>query len=244
MELDRALRELEAAGTEQNRKVYRAHGAKDPMFGVSFKKLDELKKAIVVDHALAEALWATGNTDARMLAAKIADPARATPASIQAWASEVDYYCLADVLSGFVATTAHAAVLAERWTRSGEDFIAQMGYNLVAHRALAGGPDPDAVFEPWIETIRGGIGRAKNRTRHAMNNALIAIGIRNDRLEALAVAAARSIGKVQVDHGATGCKTPDAVEYIAKARAHRRAQEAKRAAAPGKPARRPQKPKA
>ena len=27
---------LKAAGTEQNRKVYRRHGARDPLFGVSF----------------------------------------------------------------------------------------------------------------------------------------------------------------------------------------------------------------
>ena len=49
-----------------------------------------------------------------------------------------------------------------------------------------------------------------------MNSALIAIGIRNEDLERKAIEIAREIGKVQVDHGATSCKTPDAEPYIKK----------------------------
>ncbi|BCC12424.1 hypothetical protein BCM0074_2807 [Bacillus cereus] len=51
-----------------------------------------------------------------------------------------------------------------------------------------------------------------------MNSALIAIGIRNEDLEQIAIEVAHKIGKVQVDHGATSCKTPDAESYIKKAR--------------------------
>jgi hypothetical protein len=35
-----------------------------------------------------------------------------------------------------------------------------------------------------------------------------------------ALAAAARIGKVEVDHGDTDCKTPDAAQYILKTRAH------------------------
>ena len=45
---------------------------------------------------------------------------------------------------------------------------------------------------------------------------MISIGGRNSRLQRKAVAAAKRIGKVEVDHGETGCKTPDAVSYIKK----------------------------
>ncbi len=51
-----------------------------------------------------------------------------------------------------------------------------------------------------------------------MNSALIAIGIRNEDLERQTIEIAREIGKVEVDHGATSCKTPDAESYIKKAR--------------------------
>lgn len=51
-----------------------------------------------------------------------------------------------------------------------------------------------------------------------MNSALIAIGIRNEGLERQVIEIAREIGKVEVDHGATSCKTPDVESYIKKVR--------------------------
>jgi len=53
--------------------------------------------------------------------------------------------------------------------------------------------------------------------RHAMNGALIAIGIRNPKLQEKAILTARKIGKAKVDHGETSCQTPDAEAYILKA---------------------------
>ncbi|MFH1842293.1 MAG: hypothetical protein ABIF77_03730 [bacterium] len=46
---------------------------------------------------------------------------------------------------------------------------------------------------------------------------LIAIGTQDRRFENTALTATRRIGKVEVDHGKIGCKTPDAVTYIPKA---------------------------
>jgi hypothetical protein len=60
------------------------------------------------------------------------------------------------------------------------------------------------------------MGRAGNRTRHSMNGALIAIGVRNTELRAAAEATSGRIGIVIVDHGETGCVTPAATPYIAK----------------------------
>ena len=45
----------------------------------------------------------------------------------------------------------------------------------------------------------------------------------NDALEARALAVAKAIGKVYVDHGQTNCKTPDAANYIHKGRERQRA---------------------
>ena len=49
-----------------------------------------------------------------------------------------------------------------------------------------------------------------------MNSAVIAIGSRSPQMRELALAAAARIGKVTVDHGQTGCQTPDAASYIRK----------------------------
>ena len=62
-----------------------------------------------------------------------------------------------------------------------------------------------------------------------MNNALIAIGLRDERLATLARAAAARIGRVEVDHGETNCKTPDAIPYMDRGWARKRARAAARA---------------
>lgn len=59
----------------------------------------------------------------------------------------------------------------------------------------------------YLGTIEKEIHSRKNRVRHAMNGALISIGFRRPSLTKQALAAAKRIGKVEVDHGETGCKT-------------------------------------
>ena len=56
MNYDQAMKELEAAGTAQNRKVYARHGIGENMFGVSFATLEKLRKQIKVNHELAAQL--------------------------------------------------------------------------------------------------------------------------------------------------------------------------------------------
>jgi hypothetical protein len=73
---------------------------------------------------------------------------------------------------------------------------------------------PDSYFEDRLKEIEEGIHTGKNQTRHAMNGTLIAIGIRNPKLEKKAMAVAKRIGVVEVDHGPTSCKTPEAISYI------------------------------
>ena len=62
----------------------------------------------------------------------------------------------------------------------------------------------------------------KIRTKHAMNTARCAIGIGREALREEAVRSAKRIRKVEVDHGETGCKTPDAVAYIQRAAKRKR----------------------
>ena len=106
----------------------------------------------------------------------------------------------------------------EKWTISNSEWIGQAGWNLLARLAMNADDLPEGFFEPYLNIIEREIHTRKNRVKYAMNNALIAIGIRIEKLEKKAIAAARKIGKVQVDHGETNCKTPAAADYIGKAR--------------------------
>ena len=82
---------------------------------------------------------------------------------------------------------------------------------------------PDHFFTPYLRVIQREIHQRRNWVRSAMNGALIAIGVRNPALEKEALAVAKAVGPVEVAHGETGCKTPDATAYIHKTLARRKA---------------------
>jgi hypothetical protein len=125
-------------------------------------------------------------------------------------------------LVGFVGKTRDARLWMERWIDSDSEWIGRAGWHLLGQLAANDPALPDAFFEPYLARIERDIHAEKNRVREAMNNALIAIGMRDDALEARALSVAKAIGKVHVDHGDTNCKTPDAIGYIRKGRERQR----------------------
>jgi 3-methyladenine DNA glycosylase AlkD len=221
MNLGEVGRELKRLGTAQNRKVYGRHGVREPMYGASFADLRALRKKIKTDQPLAEELWASGNHDSRVLATMIADPDGIRAISLESWLRDLDNYVIADAFSGLVWRTPFARSKAEKWLKSRKEFIGQVGYNLLAYLAMNDEDLPDSYFEDHLRKIEAEIHGSANRIRHAMNQALIAVGVRNPVLQRRAITTARRIGKVEVDHGETSCKTPDAVAYIKKVIKHR-----------------------
>ncbi|PGV69989.1 DNA alkylation repair protein [Bacillus thuringiensis] len=218
MLLEEVMQQLEEYGTEQNRKTYKNHGAKEPQFGVSFANLKLLKKKIKKDTDLAVELWETKNMDAMTLATYILDPKNLTTEQLNSWVQDVDYYCLMDVFMTSICTSPIAIERMEEWTKSNDEWIGRAGWSLLANISIKNKALHDGFFSPYLEEIKENIHNEKNRKKEAMNSALIAIGIRNEDLERQAIEIAREIGKVEVDHGATSCKTPDAESYIKKAR--------------------------
>jgi 3-methyladenine DNA glycosylase AlkD len=213
---------LKSLGTAQNRKVYARHGVGGKMYGVSFANLGRLTREIKKDHALSQELWRSGNHDARVLATMVADPLEASRQLIDAWKRDLDNYVITDAFSIFVAKTRFAQGRLERWTKSSQEWTGRAGWLIFARLAMKDGVLADEYLEARIPVIEERIHKAKNRVRDAMNSALIAIGARSAALEEKAVAAALRIGKVEVDHGRTGCKTPDAVTCIRKTRARKK----------------------
>jgi 3-methyladenine DNA glycosylase AlkD len=221
MTFPEAMQSLESLGTAQNRQIFTKHGYGPSTFGVSFANLEKLRKSIRSDHGLARELWASGNSDARILATMIADPAQATSKELDALVKEVDFYVLASLYSRFVAASKFAKIKMESWVKSKNDFISQTGWSIFALLVAADSALTDDYLAKVLPDIEKHIHTSKNRTRHAMNMAVVAIGLRNPKLQKLALASAARIGKVEVDHGETGCKTPDAAAYIRKAAARR-----------------------
>jgi 3-methyladenine DNA glycosylase AlkD len=215
------LARLKKLGKPGAAAIYRRHGATGEVWGVSFADLGKLTKQVKRNHALACGLWDSGVVDARTLALMVADPAALTPAVADRWLREANAPVLLQYLARLVARTPFAAEKMESWARSRDDSARTCGCVVMA-ALLMRGELPDDQCRRHLVSIEKTIHDAPNRTRHAMNMGLIAIGIYRPALEQEAIAAARRIGKVEVDHGETGCKTPDAEQYIIKAKARKR----------------------
>lgn len=215
------LAKLKKLGKPNTADIYRRHGASGELWGVSFADLGKLSKQIKVDHALARELWDSGVVDARTLALMVADPAEMTPSAAEAWLREANAPMLLLYLAQLVTRTAFARGKLEAWTKSKREFPRTCGYTLLAVM-LGKQQVSDADARRYLAEIEKSIHGSPNRAREAMNSALIALGTYAPGLEQEAIAAARRIGKVEVDHGDTGCKTPDAEAYILKARARRK----------------------
>ena len=215
------LLELELLGTEQNRKVYYRHGVTGYQFGVSFANLKRLAKRIGKNTSLAEMLWCSGVHDARLLATMVADSQTIKECLLDRWMADLDNYVLTDAFSELVGRTRFALKKADEWSTSTQEWAGAAGWNLVAQLALHDSSLEDSFFLAKLADIEKNIHHRPNRTRYSMNNALIAIGVRNPALEKAALAASDRIGKVLVDHGETSCKTPDARAYILKTRQRR-----------------------
>jgi len=222
MELADLMKELEGLGRESHRKTYTRHGVKEPMFGVSYADFKVIVKKIKKNHNLAVQLWETGNYDARILATMIADPKQLSLEHINTWVNQLGHYAITDAFAGMVAGSDFVQPKMAEWVEADNEWICCAGWNLLAHLALEHPNLPDEFFLPYLLTIQNHIHQGKNRVRYNMNNALIAIGRRNEILKEKALAVAKVIGKVEVDHGPTWCKTPLAEEYILRERPDRK----------------------
>src|SRR5262245_23311113 len=230
MNLTEVMSALERAGSEGTRKTLQRHGARPPLFGVSYGDLYGLQKRLGTDHALAQQLWNSGNHDARVLATLIADTGRANDALLEEWLHDSQGRALLTMFAAFAGRSRAGRDAAWRWIEDLAEHRQAAGWTVLA--VAAGQADAD---EPRLAALLPRIARsihaAPNSARHAMNSCLIAIGGR-PALTEKALAAAKQVGAVEVDHGDTACETPLATAYIEKMAARRAAN----ASAPAKKA--------
>ncbi|RKH51365.1 DNA alkylation repair protein [Corallococcus sp. AB050B] len=223
MTLEETMRELERLGTEQTRKTYLRHGAPQPLSGVNFGPLTALKKRIGTDAALARALWASGHTEARLLATMVVDAPAMPWKELDAWAKALDWHTLTDVFVTNVVLRSPHAAKALTWTKSRSEWVGRAGWQSLAALLTKTAVLAEEDLLPWVKRIEAELPGAKNRVREAMNTALIAVGATGGAVQTAALATAKRLGRVEVDHGDTACETPDAAQYIQKIQARKKA---------------------
>ena len=234
--LAKVMAALKALGSEQTRKTWARHGVTGEMFGVKFGDMYKIRKQIGIDHELAKQLWDTGNADARTLGALIADGNAFTAAELDRWAASVECYGLCLTVGDAVArcpySVGQAAV--DRWVGSPREYLSRCGWAALSSMLRDGIEIPGTKLRSYLRMIEERQATAPNRAREGMNLALIAIGAYADPVvSAEAIAAAKRIGPIRVDHGDTACRDFDPLVEIPKARAHREKMAAKKKAKAG-----------
>ena len=102
MTVQEVLKQLKALGDEKVRAQNKKGGAGDNQFGVKRGDLRVLAKKLNADHALAKALWDTGNIDAQFLATLLIKPTDLSADGLERMVRSVAYVWVADWLHSYV----------------------------------------------------------------------------------------------------------------------------------------------
>src|SRR5262245_2522718 len=94
MTAQEVLCELQALGTEQTKKTWLRHGAREPVFGVKIGDMKKIQKKIKKDYQLALNLYASDNADAMYFAGLIADETKMTKKDLQKWALAANWHMI------------------------------------------------------------------------------------------------------------------------------------------------------
>ena len=222
MNFQEVYKKLKSLGTDQTVKIYKRHGAPEGhIFGVSIANLKELQKSIVspegkkkVNQDIADKLWETGNVDAQYFASLIAEPGKMDKKGIEKWNKEKQsFYMVGDALGRVIYQSEHGMDFMKKWTQSKQEYTRRIGFVILNYMAQKD-DQPDSFFTPYVEQCEKELQSSANRAKEGMNNCLIAIGARNEKLRQRVMKAAGKIGPVEIDHGETSCQTFIIEEYL------------------------------
>lgn len=221
MKLKDVMAALKAKGSAQIKNILMRHGAPASLLGVRIGDMKPIAGRIKGDQALAMQLYATGIGDAQYLAGMVADGRKMTAKELQTWADNASW----DAISGFIISWVASEhpdgfKLGVKWTRSRKEHVMRAGWTTLGAIATTVPDDqlPVAEYGRLLDRAAKEIGQAPDGAKYAMNGFVISVGTYMAPLAAKAMAAARKIGKVEIDMGDTACKVPLAEEYIVKCR--------------------------
>ena len=220
MELTEIMDELKSLGTERTKKTYIGKGAKEPVFGVSISAMKPIFKKIKYNQTLADQLYASGNYDAMYLAGMIAEPKKMVEEDFDRWIEGAYFYMISDyIVAVTLAETDIAFTVADRWIDSGKELTMSAGWS--CYEWLLGNRKDSEFDKDKLLTMLNRVGDTihdqPDRTKYAMNNFIIAVGISYLPLHEEAKKIAEKIGKVEVFTGKTLCQTNVATESIQNA---------------------------
>jgi 3-methyladenine DNA glycosylase AlkD len=207
MNVQQALSELEALGDESMREYNAKAGAGDRQFGVKLGDIRKVAKKVKKDHALALALWKTGNSDAQFLATLVIDVKKLSAEELDAMVRSITWDRVADWLNSYVVKEhAEKETLRERWMKSKDPWSLRAGWKLTAERIAKRPEGLDLV--KLLDRIEKEMGKAAPAAQWEMNFALLALGIHHASLRERAIAVGEKLGVYRDYPVSKGCTSP------------------------------------
>lgn len=213
MTLKETLAELESLGIEKIRAQNRRNGAGDNQFGVMLGDIRKVAAKIKSDHALALALWETGNLDARLLAILIIKPKNLSSDELDRMVRSIGSAQEADWLSSYVIRQhPEKETLRLRWIVDDNGWATRAGWDLTAERI---GKSPDGLDLPaLLDRIESEMAGAAPEAQWTMNFCLAGIGIHFPKLRKRALAIGEALGIYRDYPVSKGCTSPFAPIWI------------------------------
>jgi 3-methyladenine DNA glycosylase AlkD len=215
MTLNEALAELEALGHEKVRAHNTKNGAGDNQFGVRLGDIRKVAAKIKTDDALAEALWDTGNIDARLLATLILKPKNLSREALDQKVRSVAFVQVADWLNAYVVKNhPDKEALRQAWMEEEQDrWAARAGWSLTSERIVK---KPDGLDLPaLLDRIEAEMGSALPEVQWTMNFCLGNMGIHFPEHRERAIAIGEKLGLYRDYPVSKGCTSPFAPIWIA-----------------------------
>jgi 3-methyladenine DNA glycosylase AlkD len=191
------LAELKRRASQRNVDGMARYGITVPngkIFGVSVGTLRDMGKRIGRDHELALGLWDTEWYEARMLAAFVDEPARVTPAQMDAWCRDFDNWAICDhCCFHLFDKTAHACKRVPVWAKRKPEFERRAAFALIASLGVHDKKADAPAFAKFLPLIERAATDDRNFVMKGVSWALRVVGRRTPELHAKSVALATKL---------------------------------------------------
>lgn len=215
MTIKEALKQLESLGSEKMRAQNAKHGAGSNQYGVKRGDIRKVAGKIKSDHALALALWKTGNIDAQFLATLVMKPGELSADEMERLVRSATWVQVLDwLLSYVVAQHPEKEALRKKWlaAKAQDPLAGRAGWRLTADRVEE---EPEELELPaLLDRIEAEMGGAVPDVQWTMNCTLAQIGIHFPAQRKRAVAIGEKLGVFRDYPTPKGCTSPFAPIWI------------------------------
>lgn len=210
MTLAEALGELAAL---EDPKMRAANEKRGDDHGINLSRMRAVAKKIKTDQPLAQELWSTGETAARLLALLICRPRDFTADELDAMLRETRPPKVNDWFVNYVAKkTPLAEEMRLRWFDDPDPTVAAASWSLTSVRVAK---DPDGLDLPHLlDLIERDMKDAAPRPQWSMNETLATIGIHHPSLRVRALEIGERLQVLADYPTAPGCTSPFAPIWI------------------------------